>query len=126
MAMREDCKHFQSRTYDSGEVARFCVLDLAPEAPWRCPESCPRYERRLVDATFEHGNLVEPSVEVEPDDPPEEMIKLLGEAEDIVESITPEALDEIRAQRAREDQEEAKRSSSRSSSTLGRLFRRRT
>jgi hypothetical protein len=28
--MREECKHFQSRTYASGEVARFCVLDLAP------------------------------------------------------------------------------------------------
>ena len=26
MPMREDCKHFQSRTYPSGEVARFCVL----------------------------------------------------------------------------------------------------
>ena len=37
MPMREECKHFQSRTYDSGEVARFCVLDLAPEAPWKCP-----------------------------------------------------------------------------------------
>ena len=29
--MREECKHFQSRTYDSGEVARFCVLDSAED-----------------------------------------------------------------------------------------------
>ena len=29
--MREDCRHFQSRTYDTGEIARFCVLNLAPE-----------------------------------------------------------------------------------------------
>ena len=50
MPMREECKHFQSRTYASGEVARFCVLDLAPEAPWRCPADCASYERRLADA----------------------------------------------------------------------------
>ncbi len=53
--MREECKHFQSRTYASGEVARFCVLDLAPEAPWRCPDNCPRYERRLADVGWVHG-----------------------------------------------------------------------
>ena len=41
MAMREECKHFQSRTYDSGEVARFCSLDLAPEAPWQVPGRLP-------------------------------------------------------------------------------------
>ena len=57
MAMREDCKHFQSRTYASGEIARFCVLDLAPEAPWRCPDDCPSYERRLADVTSTHGSL---------------------------------------------------------------------
>ena len=44
--MREDCRHFESRTYDSGETARFCVLGLAPEAPWRCPDDCSRYEPR--------------------------------------------------------------------------------
>ena len=35
MPMREECKHFQSRTYASGEVPRFCVLDLAPEGAER-------------------------------------------------------------------------------------------
>jgi hypothetical protein len=60
MPMREECKHFQSRTYSDGEVARFCVLDLAPEAPWRCPDDCPRYERRLADAGWVHGTLIEP------------------------------------------------------------------
>ena len=67
--MREDCKHFQSRTYPSGEVARFCVLDLAPEAPWRCPDDCPGYERRLADVTWTHGSLVVPPTEAEPDEP---------------------------------------------------------
>ena len=47
--MREECKHFQSRTYASGEVARFCVLGNAPDQPWCCPENCVTYERRLAD-----------------------------------------------------------------------------
>ena len=55
--MREECKHFQSRTYASGEVARFCRLDLAPEAPWRCPEDCPKYEHRGYDAGWTLGSL---------------------------------------------------------------------
>ena len=49
MPMREECKNFESRTYPDGETVRKCNLDLAPEAPWRCPESCPKYERRLAD-----------------------------------------------------------------------------
>ena len=72
MPMREECKHFQSRTYDSGEVARFCVLDLAPEAPWRCPDDCPSYEPRLADVGWVHGSLVEPAIEPMPDVPGEE------------------------------------------------------
>src|SRR5438270_236801 len=52
MAMREDCRHFESRTYPGGEIARFCILDLAPEAPWRCPENCPQYERTLIGRAF--------------------------------------------------------------------------
>ena len=49
MPMREDCRHFESRTYDNGEVARYCVLGLAPEQPWRCPEHCDRYEPTLLE-----------------------------------------------------------------------------
>ncbi len=64
--MREECIHFQSRTYASGEAARFCVLDLAPEAPWRCPENCPSYHRRMADVGWVHGSLVEPAIEEEP------------------------------------------------------------
>ncbi|MGD0894766.1 MAG: hypothetical protein ABSA08_01920 [Acidimicrobiales bacterium] len=97
MAMREDCKHFQSRTYPSGEVARFCVLDLAPEAPWRCPENCPSYERRLADATWTHGSLVAPPVESEPEEPVADVTELLASAEEIVEAAAPEELTEVEA-----------------------------
>jgi hypothetical protein len=103
MSMREECKHFQSRTYSSGEVARFCTLDLAPEAPWRCPDDCVAYERRLADAGWEHGGLIEPPLEDEPDVPGEDVAKLLDNAEDIVNAAVPEALDEVRREQARHE-----------------------
>ena len=89
MPMREECKHFQSRTYADGETARFCVLDLAPEAPWRCPDNCPRYERRLADAGWTHGTLVDPPVEEEPPFDPTTS-RLLDEAENIVNAAGPQ------------------------------------
>lgn len=98
--MREECKHFQSRTYASGEVARFCKLDLAPEAPWRCPPDCPSYERRLADAGWVHGSLVEPPLEDEPDVPGEDVGKLLDDAEDIVNRVGPQIVAEARAEAA--------------------------
>jgi hypothetical protein len=103
MPMREECRHFQSRTYPNGEVARFCTLDLAPEAPWRCPENCVGYERRLADAGWTHGSLVEPAIEDEPDVPHEEAVALLDSAEDIVNSIAPDALAEARERERREE-----------------------
>ncbi|MGH8995953.1 MAG: hypothetical protein ACRDYB_08000 [Acidimicrobiales bacterium] len=101
MAMREECKHFQSRTYASGEVARFCVLDLAPEAPWRCPANCPAFEPRLADAGWVHGSLVEPPIEDEPPVPGEEVGGLLDSAEDIVNAISRVAVAEARADDAK-------------------------
>ena len=41
MPMREECKNFESRTYANGETVRKCNLDLAPDAPWRCPDDVP-------------------------------------------------------------------------------------
>lgn len=93
--MREDCRHFESRTYPGGEIARFCVLDLAPEAPWRCPDSCPQYERTLIDATFVAGSLVRPGVEPEPDEKPEDIQDLLDDAEMIVEAAEPDVLRDL-------------------------------
>ena len=88
--MREECIHFQSRTYASGEAARFCVLDLAPEAPWRCPADCPKYERKMIDAGWQYGSMVPPKTPVEPTseaahDP--DVAALLDEAESIVNDI---------------------------------------
>ncbi len=101
MPMREDCKHYQSRTYPSGEVARFCRLDLAPEAPWHCPDDCSMYEKRLVDAGFERGSLTESVPEDEPlqvGQSGSDIAQLLDAAEDIVNDVVPEALEEAAIQ----------------------------
>ncbi len=93
--MREDCRHFESRTYPGGETARFCVLDLAPEAPWRCPDNCPRYEPSLIDGTFEVGTLQRLSVEDEPEESPDDIEAVLDEAEAIVTHAEPEVIHEV-------------------------------
>jgi hypothetical protein len=95
MPMREDCKHFESRTYDDGETMRTCKLDLAPEAPWRCPENCSAYEPRLADVGWVHGSLVSPPTPPEPDQLDEEALEALEEAEEIVSRAAPEALAEV-------------------------------
>jgi hypothetical protein len=103
MPMREECVHFQSRTYASGEAARFCRLDLAPEAPWRCPENCPSYKPRMADVGWVHGSLVEPAIEDEPEDPGGNIAALLDSAEDIVNEVAPGVLEEVRAEDARKE-----------------------
>ena len=101
MPMREECKQFESRTYDDGETVRKCNLDLAPEAPWRCPENCSAYEPRLADVNWKHGTLITPAT---PDEPEGEGIaELLDEAEDIINAAGPQILADVRAeQRAAE------------------------
>ncbi len=99
MPMRTECKNFESRTYPNGDTVRKCNLDLAPDAPWRCPENCPKYERRLADVAWTHGSLVVPPTPPEPasvDDGT--AAALLDEAEDILNS----AGDRIKAEFARE------------------------
>jgi hypothetical protein len=85
VSMREQCKNFQSRTYSSGDVARFCVLGLAPEAPWKCPEECSSYEPRLADVAWVHGSVVPPAVEAPPPTAgSQEALEMLRDAEEIV------------------------------------------
>lgn len=96
--MRQECKHFESRTYRNGETVRKCNLDLAPEAPWRCPADCPKFERRLADVSWEYGTLVTPATPPEPpglDDG--SAAAVLDEAEEIINSIGPVVLADVRA-----------------------------
>jgi hypothetical protein len=95
MTMRENCRHYESRTYDSGETARFCVLDLAPEAPWKCPDDCPRFELTANDGSFEVGSLEATDVEPEPADDPQDIIDVLRDAEQIVNDAEPDVIAEL-------------------------------
>ena len=101
--MREECKHFQSRTYTSGEVARFCRLDLAPEAPWRCPDNCPKYERRLADVAWSYGSVVSGPTPKEPESvgKGDDVAALLDEAEDILNTAGPQIMAELAAEKER-------------------------
>jgi len=90
--MRTDCRHYDSRTYPSGEVVRKCRLDLAPEAPWRCPDDCPSFQLRRMDAGWQYGSLREGLDRPEPEPTGTDVSALLDEAESIVNSAAPEII----------------------------------
>ncbi|MDQ3391983.1 MAG: hypothetical protein M3508_11730 [Actinomycetota bacterium] len=101
MPMRQECKHFESRTYRNGETVRKCDLDLAPDAPWRCPDNCPSYERRLADVAWTHGSLVTPAT---PEEPPGvddgTAAAVLDEAEDFLNEVGERVRTEVESERA--------------------------
>jgi hypothetical protein len=102
--MREECKNYESRTYADGETVRKCNLDLAPDAPWRCPDNCHAYERRLADVSWAHGTLIAPPTPAEPpglDDG--SAAAVLDEAEDVLNEVGPQILAEVQAQQSRDE-----------------------
>ena len=103
--MRQDCKYFESRSYPNGDTVRKCDLDLAPEAPWRCPADCPEYARRSVDVNWKHGTLVTPQTPDEPSslsDDDGSIAALLDAAEDIVNAAGPSVMAEVELERERD------------------------
>ncbi|MDP6867768.1 MAG: hypothetical protein QF844_04605 [Acidimicrobiales bacterium] len=103
MPMRQDCKHFESRSYPNGDTVRKCNLDLAPEAPWRCPDDCPSFTKRRLDVNWSHGSLVTPETPDEPeglgDD--ESIAALLDAAEDIINEAGPRVIADLDAERSK-------------------------
>lgn len=99
--MRQDCKFFESRTYANGDTVRKCDLDLAPEAPWRCPADCPAYTRRMADVNWAHGTLVTPQTPPEPKSLGEDdsIAALLDAAEDIINDAVPGTLADLEEER---------------------------
>ena len=93
--MRTDCRHYESRTYRSGEVVRKCRIDLAPEAPWRCPADCVGFERRMIDAGWQYGSLGDATKAPEREPEGSDVSALLDEAEDIVNMAAPGVLSEF-------------------------------
>jgi hypothetical protein len=115
MAMRVECKNFESRSYPNGETVRKCNLDLAPEAPWRCPENCSSFEVRLADVDWKYGSLVIPPTPPAPEG--EAIAEVLDAAEDVVNAVGPEVLAEV--------EHERQRSAGRRKRVFGRFWRRR-
>lgn len=96
MPMKTECKHYETRTYANGDAVRKCTLDLAPDAPWRCPDNCPKYERRLADAAWVYGSAIAPRT---PDEPPGlddgSAAAVLDAAEDIVNAAGLDLMEEL-------------------------------
>jgi len=99
--MRQECRNFESRTYPNGETVRKCNLDLAPDAPWRCPADCGKFEPRR-DAGWTYGAMVSPKTPTEPpglDDGT--AAALLDAAEEHLNLVGPQVMAEVEAGRAR-------------------------
>ncbi|MET0276677.1 MAG: hypothetical protein ABW211_07515 [Acidimicrobiia bacterium] len=101
MPMRVDCRHYESRTYSSGEVVRKCRIDFAPEAPWRCPDDCVGYERRMIDAGWQVGSIDRGLAAPEPEPAGEDVAALLDAAEEIVNSAAPGIVEELGTKKKR-------------------------
>jgi hypothetical protein len=51
MGVRDDCRHYSTRTTTAGEVVQRCRLDANEDAPFGCPDGCLFFEpRSLTDA----------------------------------------------------------------------------
>jgi len=101
MPMRVDCRYYESRTYGSGEVVRKCRIDLAPEAPWRCPDDCVGYERRMIDAGWQVGSLDKGYEAPESEPEGSDIAALLDEAEEIVNAAAPDIMSDFTTKKKR-------------------------
>ncbi len=116
MTMRQDCRHFESRTFPDGDTISKCTLNLAPEAPWRCPPRCQSYERRRVAVNLSHQNIAKDPTTAEPDSlesGSSPVASLLEDVANIVDSAAPAIEEEVRAE-------------SRKRGRLARMFRRKS
>jgi len=101
--MRTECKHYESRTYPSGDTVRKCRHDLAPEAPWRCPVGCPGFVLRRADAGWDYGSLRDAMTPAD-DEPVQlggDVAALLDDAEDIVNAAGRDIVSEQKQAKGR-------------------------
>ena len=95
--MRIGCKHFESRTYSNGDAMRRCRLDLAPDAPWRCPDECVKFEYRAVDVGWAHGSIVPTATPVEPKSVKDgSAASVLSETEAIINAMASDIAAELK------------------------------
>ncbi|MDG2300864.1 MAG: hypothetical protein P8L22_03740 [Acidimicrobiales bacterium] len=48
MGVRDDCRHYSSRTVQSGEVVQRCRIGSNEEMPFGCPDNCLFFEGRNI------------------------------------------------------------------------------
>ena len=101
--MRTNCRHYETRSYGNGETVRKCNLDLAPEAPWRCPDDCPEYTPRRIDVGWDHGSVgvLVFAEEAERLGDDVSIAAVLDAAEDIVNAAGPDILMEMEAEKSK-------------------------
>ncbi len=76
---------------------RRCRLDLAPDAPWRCPEECAKFEHRAVDIGWAHGSIVAKATPAEPASVKDgSAASVLSEAEAIINAMADDIAAEIK------------------------------
>lgn len=77
-----------------------CRLDLAPDAPWRCPEDCPKFARRAYDAGWTVGSLRPRDTPPAPETLDEGAAALLDAAEEVINAVGPKLVAEVQRTRA--------------------------
>jgi hypothetical protein len=48
VTVRDDCRHYSTRTTGGGEVVQRCRVDMAEHMPFSCPEHCLFFEARSI------------------------------------------------------------------------------
>ncbi len=51
VAVREDCRHYSTRSTPAGDVLQRCRLGAAEEMPFACPDDCLFFEPRAITDT---------------------------------------------------------------------------
>ncbi len=51
VAVREDCRHYSTRSTPAGDVLQRCRLGVNEEMPFACPEDCLFFEPRAITDT---------------------------------------------------------------------------
>jgi hypothetical protein len=54
VTVRDDCRHYSTRTTGAGEVVQRCRVEMADQAPFACPDHCLFFEpRSITDAGWQ-------------------------------------------------------------------------
>jgi hypothetical protein len=55
--VRDDCRHYSTRTTAGGDVVQRCRLEMAEATPFSCPVDCVFFEpRSITDAGWQRGD----------------------------------------------------------------------